>query len=128
VTYKGWKNGYGRFVAIRHNNRYTTTYGHLSRYSSKVNVGETVKQGQTIGYVGATGLATGPHLDFRMKKNGRYVDPRKMRFPAARPVPAGHMSDFKEQMAKLEQELEQLLSQKDHLKKPPETLAVSGNL
>jgi len=113
VIYRGWKTGYGKFVAIRHSNRYITTYGHLSRYVSKVRARASVKQGQVIGYVGATGLATGPHLDFRMKKDGRYVDPRKVRFPAARPVPAKHMSDFKEQVTKLEQEFGHLLAQRD---------------
>jgi murein DD-endopeptidase MepM/ murein hydrolase activator NlpD len=128
VTYKGWKNGYGKFIVIRHNNRYTTTYGHLSRYASGLTKGASVNQGQVIGYVGATGLATGPHLDFRMKKDGRFVDPRKVSFPAARPVPAEHMSDFKERVAKLEEEFDFLLSRSDHEKRPEVSLAVSGNL
>ena len=108
VVYKGWKKGYGRFIAIRHNSRYTTTYGHLHRYAKKIKVGSNVKQGQVIGYVGATGLATGPHLDFRMKKNGRFVNPRKNRLPAARPVPPNSLSDFKKRVASLEGKLDQL--------------------
>ncbi len=111
VIFKGSKRGYGRFIAIRHNNRYTTTYGHLSRYATKVSKGSTVKQGQVIGYVGATGLATGPHLDFRMKKDGRYINPLKVHFPAARPIPADVLEQFRRRTAHLDDKLSQLLAQ-----------------
>ena len=123
VISKRWKNGYGRFIAIRHNSRYTSSYGHLYRYASKIKVGSNVKQGQVIGYVGASGLATGPHLDFRMKKDGRFVNPLKNRLPAARPVPPNYLSDFKKRVASLEEELAQTQSpQGSHA-----TLAVSVN-
>jgi murein DD-endopeptidase MepM/ murein hydrolase activator NlpD len=110
VISRRWKNGYGRFIAIRHNSRYVTSYGHLYRYASKIKVGSNVKQGQVIGYVGASGLATGPHLDFRMKKDGRFVNPLKNRLPAARPVPPKYLSDFKKRVASLEEELAQTQS------------------
>jgi murein DD-endopeptidase MepM/ murein hydrolase activator NlpD len=110
VIFKGWKKGYGRFIAIRHNNRFTTTYGHLSRYAAKLKKGANVTQGQVIGYVGVSGLTTGPHLDFRMKKNGSFVNPLKMRFPAARPVPGRYMEDFKQWVAHLEKQLDHLLT------------------
>ena len=110
VISRRWKNGYGRFIAIRHNSRYTSSYGHLYRYASKIKVGSNVKQGQVIGYVGASGLATGPHLDFRMKKDGRFVNPLKNRLPAARPVPPNYLSDFKKRVASLEEELAQTQS------------------
>ena len=110
VISRRWKNGYGRFIAIRHNSRYITSYGHLYRYASKIKVGSNVKQGQVIGYVGASGLATGPHLDFRMKKDGRFVNPLKNRLPAARPVPPNYLSDFKKRVASLEEELAQTQS------------------
>jgi murein DD-endopeptidase MepM/ murein hydrolase activator NlpD len=110
VISKRWKNGYGRFIAVRHNSRYITSYGHLYRYASKIKVGSNVKQGQVIGYVGASGLATGPHLDFRMKKDGRFVNPLKNRLPAARPVPPNYLSDFKKRVASLEEELAQTQS------------------
>ena len=123
VISKKWKNGYGRFIAIRHNSRYITSYGHLYRYASKIKVGSNVKQGQVIGYVGASGLATGPHLDFRMKKDGRFVNPLKNRLPAARPVPPNYLSDFKKRVASLEEELAQTQSpQGSHA-----TLAISVN-
>lgn len=113
VISKRWRNGYGRFIAIRHNSRYITTYGHLSRYASKVKKGASVKQGQVIGYVGATGLATGPHLDFRMKKDGRFVNPLKLRFPAARPVPADYLSAFQQRVSFLEDKFAQPLALKE---------------
>jgi murein DD-endopeptidase MepM/ murein hydrolase activator NlpD len=123
VISKRWKNGYGRFIAIRHNSRYTSSYGHLYRYASKIKVGSNVKQGQVIGYVGASGLATGPHLDYRMKKDGRFVNPLKNRLPAARPVPPNYLSDFKKRVASLEEELAQTQSpQGSHA-----TLAISVN-
>jgi murein DD-endopeptidase MepM/ murein hydrolase activator NlpD len=96
VVFAGWKGAYGRFVKIRHNAVYTTTYGHLSRFARGLRRGKTVRQGQIIGYVGRSGLATGPHLDFRMLKNGRYVNPLKVKFPRANPVPKGQMQSFKE--------------------------------
>ena len=74
------KKGNGRFVQIRHTNReYETYYLHLSRFAKGVKVGRRVDQGDVIGYVGATGYATGPHLDFRVKRSGKFVNPRKLK-------------------------------------------------
>ena len=128
VIFKGWKNGYGRFIAIRHSNHFTTTYGHLSRYAAKVKVGSMVKQGEVIGFVGASGLANGPHLDFRMKKNGSFVNPLKMRFPAARPIPESHMEDFKKRVAYLEETLDHLIAQTEGQSESSTALAVSEGL
>ena len=128
VILKGWKNGYGRCITIRHNNGYTTTYGHLSRYAAKLKVGSHVDQGEVIGYVGASGLASGPHLDFRMKKNGSFVNPLKMRFPAALPVPESHMEDFKKRIAYLEATLEHLIAETERESESPAALAVSESL
>jgi murein DD-endopeptidase MepM/ murein hydrolase activator NlpD len=81
------KQGNGRYVQIRHSNsEYETFYLHLSGFAKGVRVGTRVTQGQVIGYVGATGYATGPHLDYRVKRNGKFVDPRKLKLPAAAPV------------------------------------------
>jgi murein DD-endopeptidase MepM/ murein hydrolase activator NlpD len=83
------KKGNGRYIQIRHTNReYETYYLHLSRYAKGIKVGRKVTQGQVIGYVGATGYATGPHLDYRVKRNGTFVNPRKLKLPAAAPVSA----------------------------------------
>jgi murein DD-endopeptidase MepM/ murein hydrolase activator NlpD len=86
VTHAGWNGGMGNFVEIRHNNIYTSCYGHLSRYGKGVRSGVRVKQGQVIGYVGSTGLSTGPHLDFRVKKYGSYVNPLTIDYPRGEPV------------------------------------------
>jgi len=81
------KKGNGRYIQIRHTNReYETFYLHLSRYAKGIRKGTRVVQGQIIGYVGATGYATGPHLDYRVKRNGTFVNPRKLKLPAAAPV------------------------------------------
>ncbi len=81
------KKGNGRYIQIRHTNReYETYYLHLSRYAKGIKKGTRVSQGQIIGYVGATGYATGPHLDYRVKRNGTFVNPRKLKLPAAAPV------------------------------------------
>ena len=75
VIWKGWIGGYGRTVKIRHKGGIISQYAHMSRYASGLRVGQRVKKGQVIGYVGMSGLATGPHLDFRIKVNGRFVNP-----------------------------------------------------
>jgi murein DD-endopeptidase MepM/ murein hydrolase activator NlpD len=90
------KKGNGRFIQIRHTNaEYETYYLHLSRYAQGIKKGSRVTQGQVIGYVGATGYATGPHLDYRVKRNGKFVNPRKLKLPAAAPV----SGELKEQFA-----------------------------
>lgn len=89
------KKGNGRYVQIRHTNReYETYYLHLSRYGKNIKKGTKVTQGQIIGYVGATGYATGPHLDFRVKRNGKFINPRKMKSPAAKPIPEAEKDLF----------------------------------
>ncbi|MDE5420169.1 peptidoglycan DD-metalloendopeptidase family protein [Labilibaculum sp. DW002] len=80
------KRGGGRYLKVKHNSVYTTTYMHFSRFGKNVSVGSRVKQGQVIGYVGATGLATGPHLDFRVHKNGKAINPLRMKSPPVSPV------------------------------------------
>lgn len=77
VTYAGWKGNYGRLIKIRHAAPYSTAYAHLRRIEKGIRVGTRVTKGQTIGYVGSSGAATGPHLHFEMRKNGRFVDPLK---------------------------------------------------
>jgi len=75
VAVAGWKNGFGKFVQIQHGSEFSTMYGHLSRLAAGIQAGEKVQQGQLIGYVGATGLATGPHLDYRITRKGVFVNP-----------------------------------------------------
>lgn len=82
----GYNGGAGKFIKIRHNSVYTTMYLHLSRYAKGLKKGARVQQGQVIGYVGSTGLATGPHLDYRFFVNGNAVDPLKVEVPPSHPV------------------------------------------
>jgi murein DD-endopeptidase MepM/ murein hydrolase activator NlpD len=84
----------GNYVKIKHNNSYTSYYLHLSKFGKGIKSGVKVKQGQTIGYVGATGYATGPHLDYRVKKNGYFVNPRTLKLPPAKPVSSENMAAF----------------------------------
>ena len=94
VISRGWGGGGGNTVKIRHNSVYTTAYLHLSRYGEGIRKGVRVKQGQIIGYVGSTGASTGPHLDFRVWKNGTPIDPLKMESPSVGPVSKENMEAF----------------------------------
>ncbi|MEZ4884267.1 MAG: peptidoglycan DD-metalloendopeptidase family protein [Chitinophagales bacterium] len=94
VTDRAYGRGNGRFVKIRHNSVYTTQYLHMSKFASGVNVGTRVRQGQVIGYVGSTGLATGPHLCFRFWKNGQQVNPLTEKMPPAHPVKPELADDY----------------------------------
>ena len=94
VTMKEYKGGGGNTVKIKHNSTYTTGYLHLSKYAKDLKVGQHVKQGEVIGYVGSTGASTGPHLDFRVWKNGTPIDPLKMDSPPAEPIPAAQKDSF----------------------------------
>lgn len=86
VIFKGYTNGGGHTIKIKHNSVYTTSYMHLSRYAKGLSVGQRVRQGEEIGYVGSTGLSTGPHLDFRVYKNGQPINPLDMEAPPSEPL------------------------------------------
>ncbi|MCY4602147.1 MAG: M23 family metallopeptidase [Acidobacteria bacterium] len=96
VVSAGRSRGSGNMVRLRHNNGYETYYLHLSAFAPGIRKGARVIQGQTIGRVGATGLATGPHLDYRMRKNGAFVNPllEHRRLPPGEPVPEQHLEAF----------------------------------
>lgn len=91
VTVRGVQGGYGNLVEIRHANGFVTRYAHLNGFAAGVRAGGRVSQGQVIGYVGMTGLATGPHLHYEMHRNGRPVDPLNVDIPAGDPIPAEAM-------------------------------------
>ncbi len=95
----------GNTVRIRHNSVYTTAYLHLSRYGSGIKSGTRVRQGQVIGYVGSTGRSTGPHLDFRVWKNGSAINPLKMQSPPAEPLPEAMMPAFDSAKVRLDARL-----------------------
>jgi len=100
IVFRGWKSGYGNFVMIQHNNKITTAYGHMSRFA-KVGVGQHVSQGQTIGYVGMTGLATGPHLHYEFRVGGQHRNPLAVTLPKAEPLPQAELARFRETSAPL---------------------------
>lgn len=101
VTDVKYAGGAGRMVKIKHNATYSTAYLHLSGYGPGIKTGARVSQGQVIGYVGSTGLSTGPHLDFRFYKNGTPVDPLKVESPPALPVKKELLVDFNQMRLKL---------------------------
>jgi murein DD-endopeptidase MepM/ murein hydrolase activator NlpD len=94
VLFAGRRGGYGNLVILRHPNGFKTYYGHLSRIGKTVRSGVRVEQGDLIGYVGATGLATGPHLHYEMSINNRPVNPLSVRIPRGRTIPTKEMADF----------------------------------
>lgn len=96
VTVAGMRGPSGNMITVKHNSVYETEYKHMSLFAAGVRAGTHVEMGQIIGYVGQTGLATGPHLHFEFHESGRYVDPQGIKFPAADPVPETQLATFKE--------------------------------
>ncbi len=94
VVSKGWAGGGGNTIKIKHNSVYTTSYMHLSGYADGIFQGARVQQGQVIGFVGSTGLSTGPHLDFRVYKGGSAVNPLTIESPPAKPVDPKYMAEY----------------------------------
>lgn len=94
ITETGTESGAGKYVKIRHNSVYSTAYLHLSAFGKGIVPGKIVRQGDIIGYVGSSGLSTGPHLDFRFYKNGYPVDPLKVEAPPAEPVTEENLDKF----------------------------------
>ncbi len=95
IIYQGRKGGYGKTVVIKHGTKYSTLYAHMSRYKSGLKRGSRVQQGQIIGYVGSTGLATGPHLHYEFRVNGTHRNPLTVKLPSASPLPKKYREDFK---------------------------------
>ena len=94
IIFRGVKGGYGKTVIVQHGQTYTTLYAHLSRYNKKAKKGKRVQQGQVIGYVGKTGLATGPHLHYEFRVNGVHRNPLTVKLPAAQPIAKKYRADF----------------------------------
>ncbi|MFW5837619.1 MAG: M23 family metallopeptidase, partial [Desulfovibrionaceae bacterium] len=106
VVKRGWSKAAGNYIRVRHSSVYTTQYCHLSRFARGAGKGAKVAQGQVIGYVGSTGYATGPHLDFRMYYRGKPIDPRKVKAPSCDPVPSERMEEFNSRVYALRAALE----------------------
>lgn len=111
----GYTRSNGKYVKIKHDKTYQTQYLHMQKFAKGMRSGVKVKQGQTIGYVGSTGLATGPHVCYRFWKNGKQVDPLRENFPPADPMPADELPSFYEQRDAIKSLL-------DDIETPPATL------
>ncbi|HEX5637683.1 MAG TPA: peptidoglycan DD-metalloendopeptidase family protein, partial [Gammaproteobacteria bacterium] len=94
IVFRGRKGGYGNVVIIQHGSRYKTLYGHLSKFNSNASTGSKVKQGQVIGYVGATGLASGPHLHYEFQVDGVHRNPLTVKIPSSNPIEQRYWDNF----------------------------------
>jgi murein DD-endopeptidase MepM/ murein hydrolase activator NlpD len=101
IVSRGRNGGYGNAIVLAHSNGVTTLYGHMSRFARGLSIGDRVQQGQVIGYVGMTGLASGPHVHYEYRVNGVHKNPAKVTIAKADPIPAKLMDDFKAQTAPL---------------------------
>jgi len=106
VEFVGRQGGYGKVIILRHGKRYSTLYGHLSRFRSGLRKGNSVNQGQVIGYVGSTGLTTGPHLHYEFRVDGRHVNPVTAELPGPEPMGRSQLADFRAQTAHLVAQLD----------------------
>ena len=93
----GWESGYGKYVRIRHANGYETAYGHMTAFARSTQPGARVRQGQVIGYVGSTGLSTGPHVHYEILVNGRFVDPLRVKLPRGRVLDGPMLTGFEKE-------------------------------
>ncbi|MDI9348104.1 MAG: M23 family metallopeptidase [Methylacidiphilales bacterium] len=94
IEYIGYKGSYGNLIKIKHTGNYTTLYGHMQRFAKGTYVGKYIKQKDIIGYVGNTGLSSGPHVHFELLINDKYVDPSKVEFPSGKDIPATQRREF----------------------------------
>jgi len=116
IVWRSRKGGYGNTIVVKHGSRYSTLYAHLSRFARGLHTGSRVQQGQIIGYVGSTGLATGPHLHYEFRINGVHRNPLTVKLPDAAPLPRTYLADFKAKTGNLLAQLELARSQAIALK------------
>ncbi len=109
----GMRNGYGRYIRIRHNGTLATAYAHMSRFGTSMHQGARVAQGEVIGYVGMSGRATGPHLHFEVHVNGQQVNPMSVNLPTGRTLDGKLLADFRQGQSRVKQEFARILA------KPP---------
>ncbi|MFG1428902.1 peptidoglycan DD-metalloendopeptidase family protein [Roseixanthobacter glucoisosaccharinicivorans] len=102
IIYANWKSGYGRHTEIQHANGYVTTYSHQSGFAKGIREGVQVRQGQVIGYLGSSGLSTGPHLHYEVKINGSFVDPMRVKLPRGRALEGRFLAEFKKERERIE--------------------------
>lgn len=106
VEFVGVKGGYGNAVILQHGQHYSTLYGHLKNFAKHLKKNQRIKQGQVIGYVGMTGLATGPHLHYEFRIDGKHRNPLTVKLPQGYPVPKKYREDFRKQTQKTIAKLE----------------------
>jgi murein DD-endopeptidase MepM/ murein hydrolase activator NlpD len=122
----GFKNGFGRYMRIRHNGNLETAYGHMSRFNPHLYRGAHVNQGEVIAYVGMSGRATGPHLHFEVHVGGQQVNPLSVKMPAGRVLEGAQMAQFKSGQAHIHEEYSNLLDKKQQAAAP--LVKVSANI
>jgi len=108
INFRGTKGGYGRTVVLTHGGKYTTLYAHMSNFKKGLRVGSRVKQGQTIGFIGSSGLATGPHLHYEFRVNGVHRNPLTVSLPKAEALPKKYRADFETKSQPLLAQLDSL--------------------
>lgn len=108
VTFAGRKNGFGNVVIVQHNSRYETLYAHLNAFARDIRTGRSIKQSQVIGYVGMTGLATGPHLHYEFHVDGVQRDSLTLKLPMAEPIAANEKATFLKRSKEITQQMDQL--------------------
>ncbi len=101
ITHAGRYGGYGNYVRIRHSDGYSTAYAHMKGFARGIRKGKRVRQGQTIGYVGSTGLSTGPHLHYEVLKNGRHINPMRLSTLTGKPLPKPELPKFKQRVKQI---------------------------
>jgi murein DD-endopeptidase MepM/ murein hydrolase activator NlpD len=101
IVFRGKKGGYGNTIIVKHGTKYSTLYAHLSKFRSGTGKGSRVKQGQVIGYVGSSGLATGPHLHYELRVNDVHRDPLRVKLPGAEPLEKKYREDFEQKASAL---------------------------
>lgn len=130
VKFAGWKRGYGRTLVIKHPGGVETLYAHLQNFAGDLKQGDKVTQGQLVAYVGSTGLATGPHLHYEFRKNGRHQDPLSVDLPRAVPMPKEYLADFNKQsdslVARLNGANENDVSEQAQLSNSTNSVAISN--
>ena len=112
VTRARWCGGGGNCVKIRHNSTYQTIYAHMSKFAKGIKEGKKVKQGQIIGYVGSTGMSTGPHLHYEVVVNGKKVNSQKLKLPSGKILGCDARRDFEIERIKIDLQLSELRDNK----------------
>lgn len=127
ITMRGWGNGYGNMIVIQHGATYSTAYGHLSKFGT-YKAGDAVKQGDVIGYVGMTGLATGPHLHYEFRVKGQHVDPLGVKFIAGDPIAPKEKASFMKEVTAMTERMDTpILAESTHQDASAEPMVSAAN-